>query len=89
MTKRIVKVFPDYCSSGLWENGVNMDESEVNLSAIDLIALRYWHEIWEFFIADGISSEKYIKRWNKDGQQMVDSWNTKQDEIQYVYLESN
>lgn len=87
--KTIVKVFPDYCSSGLWENvsGANMDESELEhvLDTTDFIALRYWHEIWEFFIADGPASETYKQRWNEHGKQLVEEWNKKQDKVQFVY----
>lgn len=90
-----VKVFPDHMSSGLWdENGANMDESQVAhvLDELDFICLKYWHEVWEFFIATDEeefvtrASGSYIERWQQDGQKMVDRWNTKQQEVEFIYV---
>lgn len=84
-----VKVFPDHMSSGLWdEAGTNMSESEVShvLDEKDLWLLKYWHEMWEFCIAEDRMSQEYVDRWNEDGQRMVDRWNAKQNEIEFVYV---
>lgn len=90
---RVIKVFPDYCSSGLWEGGANCDESEFEgvLNASDFVALKYWHFIWECFADDGCStklvklSPSFWEQWVKDGKDMVDGWNTKQDVFKFVY----
>ena len=90
---QIVKVLPDYMSSGLWDDGKNMDESEFDgiLSISDLLALKYWHHIWEMFALDefnpsGINmSEKFWNDWSRDGRDMVAEWNSKQKDIQFVY----
>lgn len=84
-----VKVFPDHLSSGLWdENGANMDESQVAhvLNGEDLSNLKYWHEMWEFSIAEERMSQMYIDRWHEDGQRMVDRWNAKQQEVEFIYV---
>jgi hypothetical protein len=91
---KTVKVFPDHCSSGLWnEEGANMCESTLEdiLDPVDFIALKYWHSTWEFLLSgfplhkDIKMREGYFKRWNKDGQAMVDCWNAKQDKVKFVY----
>lgn len=84
-----VKVFPDHLSSGLWdEQGRNMDESQVAhvLDEYDLMCLKYWHEAWEFFVTEDCASDSYIERWQQDGQKMVDRWNAKQQEVEFIYV---
>lgn len=84
-----IKVMADYCSSGLWEeSGTNLWAGDFThvLSNADLIALKYWHEAWEFWIAEGRASKEYIKRWNKDGQKLVDAWNQKQTDYEFYLV---
>lgn len=90
-----ITVFPDYCSSGLWnEAGANMDEREFEgvLSTPDLMALKYWHCMWEFHAEDfGFSNlhqpmtDSFWNSWSEDGKALVDAWNSKQDVFQFVY----
>lgn len=89
-----IRVFPDYCSSGLWDvEGVNLDEAgfETVLGTSNLLALKYWHNIWEFEIACFDDSEKprvseeYIKEWDEDGQKLVEQFNKCQDTYEFVY----
>lgn len=91
---RTIHVFPDYCSTGLWENHVNMDESYFTeaLDPTDFIALKYWHNVWEFNVNDGTPGNdtdklrpSYWRQWGKDGKAMVDSWNAKQSIFHFVY----
>lgn len=62
MPKIIIKVFPDYCSTGLWigytdedrKNGCpngcgSIEPDELGVSEGLQLALKYWHEIWEGF----------------------------------------
>ena len=59
VTKKIVNVYPDYCSSGLWdERGVGVDERKLNISKILRIALEHWHYQWETWQID-MGSEKH------------------------------
>lgn len=91
---RTIKVFPDYGSSGLWENHVNLDESEFEgvLSHTDLMALKYWHYAWEWNNNDGTPGNdrdkvpfRFWAQWGIDGMDMVDAWNMKQSEFKFVY----
>lgn len=91
---RTIKVFPDYCSSGLWENHTNLDESSFEgvLNHVDFMALKYWHNVWEFNVNDGTTNndtdklrDSYWAKWEKDGRDMVDAWNEKQSEFKFVY----
>lgn len=92
--KTIVRVFPDYQSTGLWygpgPGGANMCESEVAhvIPEHMLIALKYWHHIWEFCIGDDYKSTmsgRYEAQWNADGQSLVDAMNACQDEFEFIY----
>ena len=92
---RVIKVFPDYMSSGLWEGHKNLDESSFEgvLTFVDLMALRYWHHAWELFADTGEDwpkprgklSELYWQNWNKHGHALVDAWNIKQGAFMFVY----
>lgn len=86
--KKIIKVFPDNMSSGLWADGVNISEHEVRLSKSCILALRYWHEMWEFAIDKGNMSDSYKMRWNEDGKRLVEAMNECQSEYEFVYVES-
>ncbi len=90
---RVIKVLPDYCSSGLWEGNINLFEENFSsvLTFTDLMALRYWHHMWELYADDGTPkgerklSELYWDNWSQHGQALVDAWNAKQNEFLFVY----
>lgn len=91
MSKRTVLVFPDYCSSGLWLEHINIEPSEVAMSEGLQIALKYWHEVWEFSIADHVEgstskcSQRYINRWAEDGRKLAALMSAENDKYFFVY----
>ncbi len=117
MTKRIVEVFPDYCSTGLWlvnecdchklqeirkeetfGDHVCVDPEEVGVSKGLQLALKYWHEIWEFNIADsgddstwtmkGRPSQAYVDRWVEDGRKLAALLSAESDQYEFIYKQS-
>lgn len=94
--KEVIRVFPDYCSSGLWHgrDGANMDEEAFLdvLTRSDLLALKYWHSAWECAVdsMEGCSlSKRWQDMWEQDGQTLIDLWNAKQDKYEFVYVGGN
>ena len=93
MTKPIVKVFPDYCSTGLWmPQGCNVEPSELGISPGLQLALKYWHEVWEFTLSglddDRIMhrvSERYVSRWVDDGKKLAELMSAENDKYEFVY----
>jgi len=96
MMKIKIRVFPDYCSSGLWgfpPNHTNLDESQFAdiIPEIIMIALKYWHRVWEltadYMAEDGVTSMSmsYRKKWDEDGQKIVDAMNKCQSEYEFIY----
>ncbi len=90
--KQIVLMFPDYCSTGLWyPGGYNLDPTELGVSSGLQLALKYWHEVWEFTIADsgGIykptASENYIARWIEDGKILAALLTAENDKYEFEY----
>ena len=88
------KVFPDYCSTGLWDSETGVSEDIPKYIPIQLvIMLRMWHELWEFAIADYVRAHKskmswqYIERWDEDGRYIVYLLNTLGSDT-YIYEES-
>ena len=96
------KIFPDYTSTGVWKiyekddaeyystfgNHVSADLPDYVPDSIK-IALKYWHEIWEFFISDEREhpvSQGYINQWHEDGQKLVDELNLLSNDV-YIYEE--
>lgn len=87
MNKTIVKVFPDNLSTGLWINHVNVDESRfAYLPETVIIALKYWHAAWEFWIDDGRATQSFVDGWNYDGQKIVDVMNTYSHGEPYTFV---
>ena len=81
ITKKTVKIFPDYCSTGVWVDGGNADPESLGISEGLRIALDYWHQYWEDNLS-GIwdKSGNYIastvgvywkKKWIVDGHTLV------------------
>lgn len=65
------RVFPDYCSTGIWsiETGANLDPEECDLTAIECVALKYWHSYWET-LPNGLESEFH----DENGEFLQDKW---------------
>jgi hypothetical protein len=90
---RTIKVFPDYCSSGLWEDGANIDKSEFDgmVPETALIALKYWHWIWEVCQDDDYNltfSPRWHRQWWEDGKDIIDCLNRHTEhfhDIQFIY----
>lgn len=85
-----IKVYPDYMSSGLWDkNGTNLDENKFHalLGYSNMMALRYWHESWEFLEELGMSYS-YWQRWQEDGRLLVEEFNKCQDKYEFIYQET-
>jgi len=79
MKKETIRVFPDYCSSGLWTDTYNTEPEDLGITDKGiLIALKYWHHFWEFNIAKGGQedveckvSNLGISNWKKAGKEIV------------------
>ena len=90
--KRVIKVFPDYLSSGLWgNNGGSICESEVShcVSPIAMIALKYWHMTWDVYNESWNKGDICTNKWEADGLLIVDTMNASQDEFHFVYVGDN
>jgi hypothetical protein len=90
MDRPLIKLFPDYCSTGLWrEDGCNVDPKELGISEGLQIALKYWHEVWEFNIAEDDDdlkskrSQKYIQRWKADGKKLAVLMTIESDDYEF------
>lgn len=93
MTKKLVRVFPDYCSSGVWIEGGNADPEELGISPELQIALEYWHQYWENvlcgeFTDDGWTpatvGEYWKQKWVTDGETLVRLMNEENSEYEFV-----
>lgn len=91
---KTIKIFPDYCSSGIWdENGASMDISEINIDDITKTALYYWHWMWEKWELDlGLHSapskkwlEDVYKQWWEDGAAIAREIQKQNPELLVVY----
>jgi len=65
------RVFPDYCSTGIWsiDTGANVDPEDCGLSSIECIALKYWHSYWEM-LPNGLEPEFC----DENGEFLQDIW---------------
>lgn len=91
--KQIIELYPDYCSSGLWKEGVSVDPESLGVCEAHRIALLYWHHIWEFFIggdleAESKASPEYIAEWEADGEKLASLMTAASDEYEFVYRSS-
>lgn len=69
-----IEVFPDYCSTGLWdtESRANIDPESSGVSdPALLLALKYWHWTWEFLVVNDTLSAHAVQTWVQDGAQLV------------------
>lgn len=74
MAKRLVELFPDYCSTGLWlvhiddEVGSqwgyhsNIEAEELGISPALQLAVKYWHDYWESNISDIMDDTARLER---------------------------
>ena len=77
--KQIVKVFPDWQSTGLWCNSRNVEPYVVGITnPLLLIALKYWHSNWEwtmdYYGCTDLPMD-WCKQWIKDGERIVGGLN--------------
>lgn len=92
---RIVEVFPDYCSTGLWDRRthINLDESSISghVPKHMLIALKYWHLVWELRVDSNnwTSCSLHAIEWESDGIKLVEAMNSIQREFLFVYVGNN
>ena len=78
-----LEVFPDYCSTGLWntETRVSVDPAEVGSIENDAVALglfaglRQWHWMWEFMVCESRLSDTATDSWANDGAALVGALN--------------
>lgn len=93
MTKKIAKVFPDYCSTGVWVDGANADPEFLGVSIGLRIALDYWHQYWEGALSGDWDENGHIpskvgefwkQRWVEDGKILVQLMNEENDEYKFV-----
>lgn len=71
-----------------------MDESEVShcVPAHIMIALKYWHHVWEDYAeywSRDVSTIYYSDQWEEDGIAIVAAMNACQDEFLFVYVGDN
>lgn len=96
MTKKQIRIFPDYCSSGIWSETGNMNESDINMDTATRIALRYWHVLWEQWDIDMPSLqpsfpskqwiEGFYKEWWEDGKTIVEAIAQQNQHLDVVYM---
>jgi hypothetical protein len=95
-TKREVYLFPDYMSTGLWdkETSANLDPESIGITDTGILAaIRNWHMVWEFLIANSGGdddnnpqlTDSAIEQWQADGQHIADMINEKYDHIKCIY----
>ncbi len=91
------RLFADYLSSHLWEGaeagGVMISVEDVMNVIPDslLLALNYWGDIWEYFVADagkGRASQQYYEQWNADGLRLTELINASQNVYHFTYVPS-
>lgn len=85
--KEIIRVFPDYCSTGLWRSrdGSNVDLNTIGIEDKALeIALILWSSNWENVIAADHWKEDctyvhapYYEWWYNTGEELVTYMNLK------------
>lgn len=69
-----IKVFPDHCSTGLWNTAShgNIDPELVGIcDPALLLALKYWHWTWEHLLIEGRLSQRAAQSWLRDGEQLT------------------
>ena len=91
-----INVFCTYTSTGLWdaETGRSIEPEEIadDVSPILLLALKLWHEIWEYAILPDVDrgprmSKMYCERWQEYGKFLVMEMNATQGHYNFVYVE--
>lgn len=89
--KTKIKVFPDHLSSGLWDyktgNSLELDSFIGVLSYTERMAIKYWHEAWEFLITNEklSMSKSYKTQWLKDGETLVTNLNVNSYNFEFIY----
>lgn len=95
------KIYPKQGSTGIWRYSVKWKNvlstyygSDVSFELPDYvpeskrIALKYWHDTWELFIADDCEisrkTQNHIDEWYNTGKRLVDELNLLSDDV-YIY----
>lgn len=80
MAKRLVELFPDYCSTGFWLVDIDKEVGskfgyhrsatgdELGVSPALQLAVKYWHEVWEQCITPQMydDRDKFFSDWYVD-----------------------
>lgn len=87
---KTVRIFPDYCSSGIWT-----DEGNTSLTCLGIqddvieIAMRNWHNVLEYILVEDcrkLFSDEFYKKWVKDGEKIVTYLNNQHVHNGYVFI---
>jgi len=94
--KKQLRVFPDYCSSGLWSEIGETSVEAYNISTMTKLALKYWHVLWEQWdidmpeIREGVPSKQWIhgfyREWWEDGKAIAQDIQASNPEVDVVYM---
>lgn len=91
--KKEIRVFPDYCSTGVWFDYGNVEPQSLGISEGLQLALKYWHDTWEFAITrwgdetlTPLVSQRYIDRWNEDGKKLCELMSKENDKFVFIYI---
>lgn len=90
---KTIRIFPDYCSSGIWSECGNMDVSQINIDKMTELALYYWHWTWEQWELDlglhAAPSKKWLEdvytQWWEDGTVIAREIQKQNPELFVVY----
>lgn len=77
------EVFPDYCSTGLWDadSRRSIDWQDIDPDAVDHVAqgllagVTQWNWLGELFMAENKVSDLGLGRWRSDGAKLVAALN--------------
>lgn len=85
-----IRMFPDYCSSGLWEwevRGHNLEPDELGVSKGLQIALKYWHWYWEMVPSDKKMPEPYLTHWKKEAEELAALMTTENEKYEFHFID--
>jgi hypothetical protein len=82
--KPIVRIWPNSGSTGYYDQVGRMIAPPCCLFSSTVIAVRYWHETWEY-VLNPSSYPDYVDRWVADGAALVADMNRYQSDVVFVY----
>lgn len=90
---KVLRVFPDYMSSALWNETANVDVDDYNIPPITKVALKYWNDVWESWEIDLqlTTPDKgwithYYRQWWEDGKAIAQDIQASNPDIDVVYM---